>query len=97
MTVKAATTEAGCRTLLTDDLKPGRRIESLTIVGPAHGQAMIPQAWGHARGSRGETPMAKASFMAPMRPPKEVEDGVDRVCDGERPPGSIAACRPEFR
>ena len=35
--------------------------------------------------------------MAPMRPPKEVEDGVDRVCDGERPLGSIAACRSEFR
>lgn len=41
--------------------------------------------------------MAKASFMAPMRPPKEVEAGVDRVCDGERPLGSIAASRPEFR
>lgn len=41
--------------------------------------------------------MAKASFMALTRPPKEVEDGVDSVCDGEPPPGSIAACRPEFR
>lgn len=85
MTGKAATTEAG------------RRIESLTIVESAHGRAMIPQACGHARGSREDTPMAKASFMAPMRPPKEVEAGVDRVCDGERPLGSIAASRPEFR
>lgn len=41
--------------------------------------------------------MAKASFMAPMRPPKEVEDGVGRVHDDGRPLGSIAACRPESR
>jgi len=41
--------------------------------------------------------MAKASFTALMRPPKEIEDGVDRACDDGRPPGSIAACRSEFR
>ncbi len=41
--------------------------------------------------------MAKASFMALMRPPKEVEDGVDRVCDDGRPLGSTAACRSDFR
>ncbi len=35
--------------------------------------------------------------MALMRPPKEVEDGVDRVHDAGRPPGWIAACRPELR
>ncbi len=35
--------------------------------------------------------------MALMRPPKEVEDGVDRVYDDGHPRGSITACRSEFR
>ena len=35
--------------------------------------------------------------MALMRPPKEVEDGVDRVHDAGRPLGRVAARRPEFR